>query len=232
MTRTRSAASPASHVAAARTSGSSGCTSVTTGMAPHCTVRAASIREFVSVNSPGPSTEPTGRISSPVGMMATMGCRATGSAAWPPAAAALRSAGVSRRPAAMSSSPAWKSSPLARTWRPRVTGPATRALPSGRSATRSRSTTVSVPAGMGSPVSIEVNAAADSTCWPASDAAPGTEAAATAMPSIAAQAKRGAAQRARAAAAATRPSASRTGTCSTTGSPCQPAAVHAATHWP
>ena len=89
--------------------------------------------ELVSVMSPRRSAAPTGRISSPVGMIATTGRRATATVACPPAAAAARSPGRSRRPAGTSSSPAAKSSPAARTFLPRAA--ATVAPPSaGRAA--------------------------------------------------------------------------------------------------
>src|SRR5215472_4816994 len=89
-----------------------------------CRARAASMTELLSTISPGRSTEPAGLISSPVGMIATTGCRVTESTACPAAAAAARSAGRSRRPAGTSSWPSWKSSPVLRTLCPRDTGPA------------------------------------------------------------------------------------------------------------
>ena len=76
--------------------------------------------EFVSMMSPKRGTVPTGRISSPVGMIATTGRRATATAACPPAATAARSPGRSRRPAGTRTSPAAKSSPAVRTFRPRA----------------------------------------------------------------------------------------------------------------
>ena len=225
MTSTRSAASAARRISAVIASGSSGCTSLTRGRAPASPARAASRRELLSVTSPGPSADPTGRISSPVGMIATTGRRATSSVSCPAAAAPARSAGRRRWPAGMSSSPAGKSSPMARTFSPRGAGPVIWALPSASNWTRSRSTTVSMPAGIGSPVSTQVNDVAASCHTPT---AAGT--ALIAMPSIAAQAKRGAGQRARTGATVTRPSPSRTATCSAAGVPRQPAPVHASIH--
>ena len=226
MTSTMSAARAARLISRAITSGSSGCTSLTRGRAPVSPAREASRTELLSVTSPGPSADPTGRISSPVGMIAATGRRATVSVACPAAAAVARSAGRRRWPAGMSSSPAGKSSPAARTFRPGGAGPVIWTLPSAWSRTRSRSTTVSMPTGTGLPVSTQVNEAAASCHTPAAPAGP----AVIAMPSIAAQAKRGAAQRARTGAAATRSCPSRVGTSSTAGTPRQPAATHASIH--
>ena len=143
ITSTRSASAADRLISAASASGSSGCTALTAGRAPACRHRAASMSELVSVKSPGRSAAPTGLISSPVGMIATAGRRATASVACPPAAAAARSAGRSRRPAGTRSSPAAKSSAAARTFLPRgarspPARPVTRTPPSSRGTTRSR----------------------------------------------------------------------------------------------
>jgi hypothetical protein len=104
------------------------------------------------------------------------------------------------------------------------------ALPSAPYWTRSRSTTVSVPAGIGSPVSTQANEEAASRHRPAASAGEAVGPALIAMPSIAAQAERGAGQRARTGAAVTLPSPSQTGTCSAVGTPRHPAFVHAPIH--
>jgi hypothetical protein len=126
----------------------------------------------------------------------------------------------------MSSWPAGKSSPEARTFSPRGAGPVIWALPSAPNRTRSRWTTVSMPAGIRLPVSTHANSAAVNCQTPAASAG----AALIAMPSIAAQAKRGAGQRARTGAAVTLPRPSRTGTSSAAGASFQPAAAQASIH--
>ena len=224
MTSTRSAPRAARLISAARASGSSDCTSLTTAAAPSSRHRAASISELVSMMSPRRSAAPTVRISSPVGMIATTGRLYTATDAWPPAAAAARSPGRSRRPARTSTSPAPKSSPARRTCLPRTTPvlPVMMTLPSACGSSHSRSTTVSAPSGMGSPVSIHSNAPGGSrTGSPARAPAPSasppavpapTAAARVAMPSIAEQSDRGDGHRARTGEAVTRPNASATGT--------------------
>jgi hypothetical protein len=229
-TSTRLAASAAARTDAAILSASSGCTSLASTRAPARAARAASMIELLSTMSPRRSGVPTGRISSPVGMIATVGWRAVHSVAWPAVAAAARSAGRSRRPAGMSSSPAGKSSPHARTFRPRGAGPVITAAPSARIVTRSRSTTVSMPSGIGSPVSTQVKAVGGSVHdATAALGTPGSPAA-IAMPSIAAQSHRGDGQRASTSSAVTRPSAAATGTRSDAGPPRHPAAEQAAVH--
>ncbi len=230
MTSTTSAASAARRTSAVIASGSSGWTSLTSGRAPVSPARRASQRELLSTTSPGRRADPIGLISSPVGMIAATGLRAVSSVTCPAAAAAARSAGRSRWPAGISSRPAEMSSPLARTCRPRGAGPVIQALPSAPGWTRSRSTTVSVPAGIGSPVSTQANADAASRHRPTAWSGEEADAARIAMPSMAAQAERGAAQRAWTGATVTRPSPSPTGTCSAAGTPRQPAAAHASIH--
>ncbi len=135
--------------------------------------------------SPKRGTVPTGLISSPVGMIATTGRRATVTVTCPPAAAAARSPGRSRRPAGTRGCPAPKSSPAVRTFRPRAAwpvrcpspGPPPAAvmttLPSACGSRRSRTITVSALAGIGSPVSIHSNKPAGSrTAWPSAGSSP------------------------------------------------------------
>ena len=115
-------------------------------------------------------------------------------------------------------------------------------LPSSCGSTHSRITTVSAPAGIGSPVSIHSNVpAASGTTPPAAagssalsesppgSARPDSRAARTAMPSIAEQSDRGDGHRAMIASALTRASASATGTCSAAGAASQPARVSEST---
>ncbi len=73
---------------------------------PTCSAWATSISELVSRIAPARGGEPTGTISSPVGMTATRGRRRTSSSVWPAAAAAATSTGRSRCP--------WGSRQLAR----------------------------------------------------------------------------------------------------------------------
>ena len=140
----------------------------------------------------GRSAAPTGLISSPVGMIATAGRRATASVACPPAAAAARSPGRSRRPAGTRSSPAAKSSPgrtdVPAARRQVAAGPRPRrwTLPSSCGSSRSRIITVSVPAGIGSPVSIHSNVPAASRTAPPRRASPAAARAAAAPPAVAA----------------------------------------------
>lgn len=224
MTSTTSAASATRRISLAIAPGSSGCTSLTRGRAPVCATREASRRELLSVISPGPSADPTGRISSPVGMIAVTGCRVTFSVACPAVAAAARPAARSRWPAG-SSWLAGKSSPPARTFSPRRRAgdlgaavgaeldplafhhrvQACRHQIAGIDPGERRGGQLPDAGGTGGPALI-------------------------AMPSIAAQAERGEGQRARTATAVTRPSPSRTGTSSAAGRPRQPAAAHASIH--
>ena len=108
-------------------------------------------------------------------------------------------------------------------------------LPSSCGSSHSRITTVSAPAGIGSPVSIHSNVPAGSrTALPpvaAASAVPATAspAARTAMPSMAEQSDRGDGHRATIGPALTRPSASATGTCSAAGLASQPARVSEST---
>ena len=74
----------------------------------------ASISELVSSSSPRSSSEPIGRISSPVGRIATTGRRWTRTSVAPAAAAAAASTGRSRCPAGSSNSVALMSSPIER----------------------------------------------------------------------------------------------------------------------
>ena len=232
MTSTTSATRAARRTSAAIAAGSSGCTSLMRGQAPICSAREASMRELLSVTSPGPSAEPIGWISSPVGMIAATGRRAISSVTCPVAAAAARSAVAGDGlPGAATGRPG-SPRPLARTFNPGPAPvPAIRALPSEPSWTRSRSTTVSMPAGTGSPVSTQANEdAASRHRLAASAGRPADGRAFIAMPSIAAQAAPGDGRRARTGAAVTLPSASRIGTCSATGSPSHPTFVHASVH--
>ena len=82
---------------------------------PSSAACAASIIELVSAISPGASSVPTGRISSPVGMITTRGLRRTTSSTTPAAAQAAMSTGRSRWPSGSSSSVALMSSPIERT---------------------------------------------------------------------------------------------------------------------
>ena len=99
--------------------------------------------------------------------------------------------------------------------------------PSCCGSSHSRITTVSAPAGIGSPVSIHSNVPAGSRTAPpsAAVAAAVSPAARTAMPSIAEQSDRGDGHRATIGSALTRPSASATGTCSAAVPAFQPARV-------
>jgi hypothetical protein len=168
-------------------------------------------------------------------MIATTGRLATLTAACPPAAAAARSPGRSRRPAGTSTSPAAKSSPADRTFCPAAIGwrarPVTMTLPSACGSSRSRTTTVSAPSGIGSPVSIHSQASGRTSAvsWSAVTAA-ARSAARTAIPSIAAHADRGDGHFAITRPVITRPSASATGTCSASGSARQPARSSLSSH--
>ena len=115
MTITRSDLAAAVRTAAAISSGMSGATSKRCASHPIASAWAASITEFVSGSWPSPSSEPTGRISSPVGITVTTGRRLTTSSVAPAAPAAATSTGRSRWPAGSSSSAALTSSPIERT---------------------------------------------------------------------------------------------------------------------
>ena len=168
MTSTRSAPEGQPRSSAASASGSSGSTSLTCGQRAQLTA-ARGEHERVGVDDVArPRGDPTGRISSPVGMIATAGRRATApSRARPPRRRPGRPAAAGG-PAGSSTSPAAKSSPSARTCCPvaapgavHLSGPRRPATPpSACGSSRSRTTTVSRPAGIGSPVSIHSNAPA------------------------------------------------------------------------
>ena len=112
---TRSASTAASTRAAAISSGRPPMISVTRASQPTSRAWAASINEFVSRISPGLGSVPIGRISSPVGMITTLGGRRTSSSTAPAAAAAATSTGRRRWPSGSSSSLALMSSPIERT---------------------------------------------------------------------------------------------------------------------
>ena len=226
MTSTMSAASAARRISAAIASGSSGCTSLTTGQAPASVAWEASRRELLSVTSPGPSADPTGRISipgrddrddrPPGDFQRGMPGRGGSSQIGPAQTVTCRDEQLAGREVLATGAHV----------PPRGAGPVIWALPSLPNRTRSCSTTVSVPAGIRLPVSTQANEVAASCHAPVSSTGP----ALIAMPSIAARADRGAGQRAWTGAAVTRPSPSRSGTCSTAAVPGQPAAVHISIH--
>ncbi len=185
MTSTRSAWPAACLSSTARASGSSGTTALTRGTAPSWRHRAASMSEFVSMMSPKRGTVPTGRISSPVGMIATTGRRATVTVdvpagrrggqvarAEPPARGHQGLPGrevLARRPHVP---PARRvPRPLAAACPAPAAGAMT-TLPSACGSRRSRTTTVSAPGGIGSPVSIHSNIPAGSRTVPPSSASP------------------------------------------------------------
>ena len=152
ITITRSDLAAAVRTAATICSGTSGATSKRWASQPAASACAASITEFVSGSSPSPSSEPTGRSSSPVGITVTTGRRRTTSSVAPAAPAAATSTGRSRWPAGSSSSAALTSSPIERTcWYGAAAARSSTASPS--LCTSSRMTTASKSPGIGSPVS-------------------------------------------------------------------------------
>jgi hypothetical protein len=183
------------------------------------------MRELVSGISPGPSSTPMGRISSPVGTTTTVGCRRTSRSVTPAAAHAAASMGRSRWPSGSRSSAALMSSPIERTcW---YGGTAARI--SARSASRctsSRMITASYPGGIGSPVSTTANAAPASTIGRVSEA-PTVSSARTAIPSMAAESNAGEERAAHTGPAVTLPTASATGRRTASTRAGQPAAARA-----
>ena len=111
---------------AATASRVSAATGSTIGSPPAARTRAASAWELELTMPPGGIGSPGMAISSPVARMATRGRRCTVSQGWLAAAARPMSRAVRRRPAGTTASPAAKSWPARRMWRPAVTASFTR----------------------------------------------------------------------------------------------------------
>ena len=116
----------------AMASRSSLATGSTTGSPPQARTRAASAWELELTIPPVGIVSPGMAISSPVARIATRGRRCTVIHGWLAAAARPISRAVSRRPAGSTRSPAAKSCPARRMWRPAVTGSPTVMRPPSR----------------------------------------------------------------------------------------------------
>ena len=150
---TRSAWSSASPKRLIVAAGSSPTWLASTTSAPAARTSACSVVKLESCSSPGASSAPASRSSSPVAITATRARRTHCSSARPAATAIPSSAGPSSRPGARTASPARRSSPARRTLRPALSC-SSKVTFEPSSSTTSIGATASAPSGITAPVEI------------------------------------------------------------------------------